>query len=113
MRPFLNIPHGTIHYPTVGNLEPHDAYHETHWKRLVDRYETRLQSRALRSMSKLHMTVQQVREVVQRNPKSCSHSLLRLRDLKWDFTRCLVTWNGLELEHTRKLVCPFALTIWI
>lgn len=109
MRPFLNIPHDSIRFPALNKLEPHDAYHETGWKRLVDRYETRLESNALKKMSKLHVSIQQVRERIQRTPKSCSHSLLSLRDLKWDFTRCLVTWNGVELAHTRESVCLFSL----
>ncbi|KAF8597251.1 hypothetical protein BDV93DRAFT_36852 [Ceratobasidium sp. AG-I] len=102
MRPFLHISHNPISYPTINKLKPHDAYHEASWKRLVDYYETRLQSEALKSVSRLHMTVQQVRGCAQRTPKSASHSLLSLHDLKWDFMHCFVPWNQLELDHTRE-----------
>lgn len=109
MRPFLNIPHDIARYPSLGKLEPHDAYHETVWKRLVDRFETRMEYGALAVTSKLHKTVEQVREITQRCPKSClcSRVLLNPRDLKWDFVRCLVTWNELELERLGKSVCLF------
>ncbi|KAG8735872.1 hypothetical protein FRC12_017873 [Ceratobasidium sp. 428] len=100
LREFLEISDEKIRYPLLSKLEPLDAYNDSPaWKRVVDKYETRLDSQALKPTSKIHQTVQDIKQATA-NLHAHQHVLLTFSDLlsiRWNLRACLVACNRLEL----------------
>ncbi|CAE6404999.1 unnamed protein product [Rhizoctonia solani] len=102
LRPHLNIGDGNTQYPETKRLKPSDAYHESKWKQLVDRCETRLDSKALRKNDLVHISVNDVDEGSAQARKRRNYSLLNILDLAFLGLQT-VALNQLERElfHTR------------
>lgn len=102
----MDISDQQIKYPLLTALEPSDAYNDSPaWKRAVDKSETRLQSKALQSTSKIHQTL---RDMKQATATQRAHHLLTFNDLlslKWNIQTGLVACNTLEImKQARTLV---------
>ncbi|KAG9121727.1 hypothetical protein FRC07_002195, partial [Ceratobasidium sp. 392] len=103
MDKYLNISNGDLEYPDLSELTPTDAYHEsTVCRRLLDKLETRLESKLLKSNSYVHETVAYLRNALPNSldprPKKPSY-ILTLQDLdriQWDIKAYLVGANTLE-----------------
>jgi hypothetical protein len=96
----MEISDEKIKYPLLNELEPTDAYHESPvWKRVVDKFETRLESRALTPTSKIHQTVRDLKQAMDLHRMN-QHMLLTFSDLlniQWNIRSCLVACNTLEI----------------
>jgi hypothetical protein len=96
----MEISDEKIKYPLLNTLEPSDAYYESPvWKRVVDKFETRLESRALNPTSRIHQTVRDLKQAMDLQHMH-QHMLLTFNDLltiKWNIRSCLVACNTLEL----------------
>ncbi|CAE6456281.1 unnamed protein product [Rhizoctonia solani] len=102
LRPHLNIDYSKMQYPEIKRLKPSDAYHESKWKQLFDRCETRLDSEALQKYDLVHVSVNDVDEENARAGKKRNRSLLNISDLAFLGLQ-MVALNQLEreLSHTR------------
>lgn len=98
----MDISDERINYPLLKTLEPSDAYNDSPmWKRAVDKSETRLESKALQSTSKVHQTLRDMKQAVTR------HHLLTFNDLlllKWNIQTGLVACNTLEIMKQARTV---------
>ncbi|KAG8740035.1 hypothetical protein FRC10_004829 [Ceratobasidium sp. 414] len=91
MAEYLKIPNDKLDYPDLGTLTPTDAYHDSSpCRRLLDKCETRLESKLLKPNSFVHETVAYLRNALPSSldprPKQTSH-ILSLQDLgaiQWD-----------------------------
>ncbi|KAF8596429.1 hypothetical protein BDV93DRAFT_500451 [Ceratobasidium sp. AG-I] len=95
----LRIPHDQIEYPSLRKLNPTNAYRDSPaWKRLVDRCQTRLQSKVLTPRSRVHETVVGIKKVQDLRPDSSLRmlSIDDLRVINWNLSTCLVSCNALE-----------------
>ncbi|KAG8694170.1 hypothetical protein FRC08_008666, partial [Ceratobasidium sp. 394] len=96
LREFIEISDEKLKYPLLSKLEPLDAYNDSPaWKRVIDKFETRLESHALRPSSRIHQTVQDIKQAMHAQ----QHPLLTFSDLlsiRWNLRTCLVTCNKLE-----------------
>ncbi|KAH7344209.1 hypothetical protein B0J17DRAFT_765315 [Rhizoctonia solani] len=100
LRLYLSIDDTMLQYPEVKRLKPSDAYHESKWKQLVDRCETRLDSKALRKNDLVHISVSEVDEADIRPRKKKGYSLLSILEL--DFLSLQpIALNQLEREISR------------
>ncbi|KAG8766075.1 hypothetical protein FRC12_007097 [Ceratobasidium sp. 428] len=98
MATYLHIPIPDLEYPDLNTLIPTDAYHDSSaCRRLLDRCETRLESKLLKSNSFIHETVAYLHNTLPSSldprPKQTSH-ILTLQDLsaiQWDIKAYL--WN--------------------
>ena len=100
MGDILDVPHDQLDYPNLKRLNPSNAYYDSPaWKRLVDRCQTRLQSKVLTPRSRVHETVVGIRKV--QDPRSYSSlrmlSIDDLRVLNWNLSMCLVSCNEFEV----------------
>ncbi|KAG8740034.1 hypothetical protein FRC10_004828 [Ceratobasidium sp. 414] len=99
LREFIEISDEKLKYPLLSKLEPMDAYNDSPaWKRVIDKFETRLQSQALRPTSRIHQTVQDIKRAASMSHAQ-QHALLTFSDLlsiRWNLRSCLVTCNQLE-----------------
>lgn len=108
LRSFMDISDEKLKYPLLAGLEPSDAYNESPaWKRIVDKLETRLESKALQPTVKVHQTL---RDMKQPAPPQNSHHhpLLTFNDLlalRWNVQTGLVACNTHEIiKQARTLV---------
>ncbi|ELU36705.1 hypothetical protein AG1IA_09267 [Rhizoctonia solani AG-1 IA] len=87
-----------LKYPLLNNLEPSDAYNDSPaWKRAVDKFETRLDSKALQPTAKVHQTLRDIKQEMKR--AHGTHRQLTFSDLlalKWNIQTGLVQCNTLE-----------------
>ncbi|KDN36951.1 hypothetical protein RSAG8_10485, partial [Rhizoctonia solani AG-8 WAC10335] len=91
-----------MQYPEVKGLKPSDAYHESKWKRLVDRCETRLDSKALRKNDLVHVSVNNIDGENARARKKVNHSLLNVLDLAFlGLQTAALNQLECDLSHTR------------
>ncbi|QRV72166.1 hypothetical protein RhiJN_00180 [Ceratobasidium sp. AG-Ba] len=100
LQSFLEIADEKLKYPSLSKLEPMDAYNESPaWKRVVDKLESRLESRALTPKSKLHQTVQQIKHAGgARTPGQVLLTLSELiTSLQLNIRICLTDYNRLEV----------------
>ncbi|CAE6503487.1 unnamed protein product [Rhizoctonia solani] len=103
LKPYLGISDTTLQYPEVKRLKPSDAYHETKWKQLVDRCETRLDSEAIRKNDLVHISVREVDEANIQTRKKKGYSLLSILDV--DFLNLqTIALNQLEREISRSRI---------
>ncbi|CAE6442505.1 unnamed protein product [Rhizoctonia solani] len=88
-----------LNYPLLADLEPSDAYSDSPaWKRAVDKFETRMDSRALQNTSKVHETLLDIKQEIKSAHRN--HKQLTVRDLlslKWNVQTGLVLCNTLEV----------------
>jgi hypothetical protein len=102
LRPYLNISSNHILYPDIGHLKPSDAYYESGWKRLVDRYETRLDSNALRINDLVHISVRDVDKANARSGNPAYRHLLNMLELEFmGLQIAALTQLERELSRTR------------
>ncbi|GAB1527573.1 hypothetical protein RhiTH_010749 [Rhizoctonia solani] len=100
LRGFMDIPDDEkkLKYPLLNNLEPSDAYNDSPaWKRAVDKFETRLDSKALQPTAKVHQTLRDIKQEMKR--AHGTHRQLTFSDLlalKWNIQTGLVQCNTLE-----------------
>ncbi|KAG9086404.1 hypothetical protein FRC06_003109 [Ceratobasidium sp. 370] len=100
---YIKIPNDNLDYPDLGTLTPTDAYHDSPpCRRLLDRCETRLESKLLKPNSFVHETVAYLRNALPSSldprPRPTPH-ILSLHDLsaiQWDIRAYLVSCNKLE-----------------
>ncbi|KAG8683189.1 hypothetical protein FRC08_014476 [Ceratobasidium sp. 394] len=116
MAEYLKIPNDKLDYPDLGTLTPTDAYHDSSpCRRLLDKCETRLESKLLKPNSFVHETVAYLRNALPNSldprPRPTPH-ILSLQDLsaiQWDIKAYLVSCNTLEslkrsASMTRKMM---------
>ncbi|KAF8597252.1 hypothetical protein BDV93DRAFT_36890 [Ceratobasidium sp. AG-I] len=117
MKTFMEIYDEKVKYPLLQTLELTDAFHDSPvWKRAVDKFETRIESKALKPTSKIHQTVRDLKQSIERPVKDAKHSigrqvkqhlLLTFQDLMaihWNVQACLVACNTLEvMKQSRAL----------
>ncbi|KAG8732353.1 hypothetical protein FRC11_014229 [Ceratobasidium sp. 423] len=89
-----------IKYPFLADLEPSDAYNDSPaWKRAVDKFETRLESKALQPTAKVHQTLRDIKQAVNHASHN-GHRQLTFHDLfalRWNIQTGLVLCNKLEV----------------
>ncbi|CAE6456298.1 hypothetical protein ACGC1H_001062 [Rhizoctonia solani] len=107
LRGFMDISDNErLEYPLLADLEPSDAYNDSPaWKRAVDKFETRLESRALQPTAKVHQTLRDIKPEVKASHST--HRQLTFHDLfslRWNIQTGLVLCNTLEiLKQSRSL----------
>ncbi|CAE6503819.1 unnamed protein product [Rhizoctonia solani] len=107
LRGLMEIPDiEKLEYPLLADLEPSDAYNDSPaWKRAVDKFETRLESKAIQPTAKVHQTLRDIKQ--EAKASHSSHRQLTFYDLlsmKWNIQTGLVLCNTLELiKQSRSL----------
>ncbi|CUA78249.1 putative protein YEL023C [Saccharomyces cerevisiae S288c] [Rhizoctonia solani] len=100
LRGFMDVPDNErLEYPLLANLEPSDAYNDSPaWKRAVDKFETRLESKALQPTAKVHQTLRDIKQ--EAKSSHGAHRQLTFYDLlslSWNIQTGLVLCNTLEM----------------
>ncbi|ELU36707.1 hypothetical protein AG1IA_09264 [Rhizoctonia solani AG-1 IA] len=100
LQPHITIRNSQILYPEVNHLKPSDAYSESGWKRLVDRYETRLDSKALKARDLIHISLTEIDKANIRPRRAAYHSLMNILELDYLGLQT-VALNQVERELSR------------
>ncbi|CEL61111.1 putative protein YEL023C OS=Saccharomyces cerevisiae (strain ATCC 204508 / S288c) GN=YEL023C PE=4 SV=1 [Rhizoctonia solani AG-1 IB] len=104
LREFMDIADDgdELKYPILDGLQPSDAYNDSPaWKRAVDKFETRIDSKALQKTAKVHEILRDIDIKQEKKRAYGTHKQLTFRDLlslKWNIQTGLVKLNDLELQ---------------
>ncbi|CCO34094.1 hypothetical protein BN14_08186 [Rhizoctonia solani AG-1 IB] len=104
LREFMDIAddQDELKYPILDGLQPSDAYNDSPaWKRAVDKFETRIDSKALQKTAKVHEILRDIDIKQEKKRAHGTHKQLTFRDLlslKWNIQTGLVKLNDLELQ---------------